>query len=560
MTQAAGDAELADPAGAGRRRTRPGMRSLVPTLVVVAGALLAAGARLPGIGWSPRPDESGFTLVARSWHPTAESPFGRYWVDRPPLLIALVRATDALGGVHGIRWVAVAGCAALVLAAAGVALEVARTGAPDARGRTVILTVVGTTALVSNPSIDLVAAKGEVLSLPLLVGSAWLVLRALRTRSWPAAAVAGLLAGTALGLKQSLAGALVFAAVVLVGEWFRRTLPAGALVRAAAAFLVGMALPWVAVLAWALAEGVHLSALWYAVFGFRADALDVIASGPLGAPLRRAVDLVVVSFTSGLALLLLWFLLSLRRLGRERPVLTVATLAVLLVDCAALVMGGSYWRPYLFGLVPTAVLSLALLASGTPGTSHRPARSRVVTAVVVAVLVAGSVLSGVKWVRTWPAAAQPSTPLLVGQGIGAASRPGDTLTVWGGRADIQLASGLDSPYEHLWSLPARTRDPRAERLAAVLDGPRAPTWFLAWAGLDAWNGLATSTVGPVLRERYVEVGKACRGHRLYRLRDRPRPVPQVGCAAVRAARAASPSSSSTSSPSSSSSSSSNPNR
>ena len=73
-----------------------------------------------------------------------------------------------------------------------------------------------------------------------------------------------------------------------------------------------------------------------------------------------------MGFTSGLVLLLLWFVLSLRRLGRERPVLTLATLAVLLVDCAALVMGGGR-RPYLFGLVPAAVLSLALLASGTRG-------------------------------------------------------------------------------------------------------------------------------------------------------------------------------------------------
>ena len=59
------------------------------------------------------------------------------------------------------------------------------------------------------------------------------------------------------------------------------------------------------------------------------------------------------------------------------------------------------------------------------------------------------------------------------------------------------------------------------------------------AGLDAWDGHAVDTVGPVLRERYVEVGTACGGHRLHRLRDRPRPTPQVSCAAVRAARASS---------------------
>ena len=500
-------------------------RSRGPALVVAACALFAAGARLPGVGWSARPDESGFTIVARTWDPTAESPFGHYWVDRPPLLIALVRLTDSVGGVHGIRWVAVVGCALLVLAAAGVAREVARSGAPGSSDRTVVLTVLGTTALASNAAIDLVAAKGEVLSLPVLVGSAWLVLRSVRTRSVAAAAFAGLLAGTALGLKQNLAGALVFAGVLLVGEWVRNTTSRRDLVPIGGAFLAGAAVPVAATVVWALAEGVRLSALWYALFGFRADAFDVIVGGPLGAPLRRAVDIVGVGFTSGLVLLLLWFVLSLRRLGRERPVLTLATLAVLLVDCAALVMGGSYWRPYLFGLVPAAVLSLALLASGTPGTRQRPARSRVVTGIVVAVLVAGCALSGLQWVRTWPTAAQASTSALLGRGIGTAAEPGDTLTVWGGRADVQLASGMDSPYEHLWSLPARTRDPGSQRLAAVLDGPRAPTWFLAWAGLDAWEDDTPATVGPVLRERYVKVGTACGGHVLFRLRESPAPHP-----------------------------------
>lgn len=515
-----------------RRARAPG---LVP-VVVVACAVLAAAVRLPGIGWSARPDESGFTLVARAWDPATESPFGHYWVDRPPLLIALVRVTDSVGGVHGIRWVALVGCALLVLAAAGVASEVARSGEPDAADRTVVLTVVGTTALVCNAAIDLVAAKGELLSLPLLVGSAWLVLRALRTRSAPVAAVAGLLAGTALGLKQNLVGALVFAAVVLVGERVRRTWETRDLGRIGGAFLGGVVLPVVLTVVWALAEGIRLSALSYAVFGFRGDAFDVIVSGPVGAPLRRAVDLVGVAFTSGLVLLLLWFVLSLRRLARERPVLTLATLAVLLVDCAALVMGGSYWRPYLFGLLPGAVLALALLASGTPATAHRPARSRVVTGVVVAVLVAGCVLSLARWVPTWPVAARPSTAVVVGRGIAAAAEPGDTLTVWGGRADIQLASGMGSPYEHLWSLPARTLDPRSEGLAAVLSGPLAPTWFLAWAGLDAWDGHALTRVGPVLQERYVEAASACGGHVLYRLRDEPRPTPAIDCAAVRAAK------------------------
>ena len=42
-----------------------------------------------------------------------------------------------------------------------------------------------------------------------------------------------------------------------------------------------------------MAEGVRLSALWYAVVGFRADASDVIREGSLAGPLARAFDLPV---------------------------------------------------------------------------------------------------------------------------------------------------------------------------------------------------------------------------------------------------------------------------
>jgi hypothetical protein len=292
-----------------------------------------------------------------------------------------------------------------------------------------------------------------------------------------------------------------------------------------------------ATVAWALASGVRLSALWYAVYGFRAEALDVILAGPKGSTLRRAFGLFEVAMTSGLVLLLLWFLLSLPRLGRERPGLTAAAAAVVLVDSATIVLGGSYWRPYLFGLVPGAVLALALLASGT-APPHRLATSRVVTTVVVACLVAGSVLSGVRWVRAWTASELPSTPVLVGRGIAAASQPGDTLTIWAGRADLQLASGLASPYRYLWSLPARTRDPGSTELAAVLEGPDAPTWFLAWSPLDAWEDRTPAALQTVLSRRYTAVGTACGGRALYRLRDAPRPAPAVSCAAVRAARSA----------------------
>ncbi len=509
-------------------------RPSASTLVVVACALVAAAARMPSIGRSLGPDESGFTLVARTWHPTPASPYGQYWVDRPPPLIALVKLTDAIGGLHALRWVAALGCALLVLAAAALARQVARTGAPGTSGRAAVLTALGVTALVSSASIDLVYAKGEVLSLPLLVGSAWLVLRALHSRSALAAVLAGLLAGSAIGLKQNLFNGIVFAVVVLVGETVRHTLTRRDLARLGGAFLGAALLPAAVTAGWALAAGVHLSALWYAIYGFRSDAFDVILSGPVGAPIRRAEHLVVVATTTGLALLFLWFLLSSRRLSRERPVLTLATIAVMVVDAVSLALGGSYWTPYLFGMVPAAALSLALLTSADPATP-RWGRHRVVTGAVVAVLVASSVVAGARWVRSWPTNG-PSNGVAVGRAIGAASHPGDTLTVWGGQADVQLASALASPYQYLWSLPARTRDPGSTQLAALLAGPQAPTWFLSWAGLDAWRDGTAASVGPVLRERYVRVGQACGGHILYRQKAAPRDAPAVSCAPIRAAR------------------------
>ena len=64
-------------------------------------------------------------------------------------------------------------------------------------------------ALTRLAMIDLVAAKGELLSLPFLVGSFWLSLRGLRTRSTWCAFAAGLAGAVALGLKQNMAGGLV---------------------------------------------------------------------------------------------------------------------------------------------------------------------------------------------------------------------------------------------------------------------------------------------------------------------------------------------------------------
>ena len=77
---------------------------------VAVAALLTLLLRVPGMTRAIRPDEAGFLLVARSWDPSADSVFGRYFVDRPPILIAFFRLGDALGGILTIRVLGALAC------------------------------------------------------------------------------------------------------------------------------------------------------------------------------------------------------------------------------------------------------------------------------------------------------------------------------------------------------------------------------------------------------------------------------------------------------------------
>lgn len=124
--------------------------------------------------------------------------------------------------------------------------------------------------------------------------------------------------------------------------------------------------------------------------------------------------------------------------------------------------------------------------------------------------------------------------MLLGRSIASASEPGDTLTTVGGKADLQLASGLASPYPYLWSLPARVRDPGSRDLAAVLAGSRAPTWVVVWGGLETRGEDTVASVAPRLRDRYERVGTACGGNPVYRLRGAERPTPALSCSRLRA--------------------------
>ena len=173
-------------------------------LAAAAAVLL----RAPSLGWPLRPDEAGFLLVARTWHAQPDSVFGHYWVDRPPQVIALLGLTDQVGGPYFHRAVGALLCGLLVIAAAAAASELGRwEGLTDdiEIQRVSRWTAVLAAALVGNAEIDAVAVKGELLGIPLVMWSCWLILRAVRRHSW----LAALLAGTAATVAEQVADLVV---------------------------------------------------------------------------------------------------------------------------------------------------------------------------------------------------------------------------------------------------------------------------------------------------------------------------------------------------------------
>ncbi len=501
-----------------------------PTSRVVVGLamVVAVLGRIPSLQWPLRPDEAGFLLVARAWHPEPDSMFGTYWVDRPPPIIALFKLSDWLGGPYFIRVFAALAAALFVLAAAGTARRLAEYAGARSADRIGAWVAVATAALTSHAAIDSVAAKGEILGLPLVMGSCWFAINALMRRSVWHAAAAGALAVLAVGLKQNLFGGLVFGGVLLVAALATSRLERRDFLRLAGAAIAGALLPVLATVGWCLAAGVRLSTLAYVTLGFRVDANSVLASQPSSTVDARIHTLLVIALFSGLAALGVWFVLRLPRLLRRATVPTAAVAAMLVVDTAGVFLSGSYWRTYLLVPIAPAALCLGLLlADEQLMTRHWRHWVSLITRVLVAFTLLSSVLALVEWERTIDA--YLPTEYLTGRAIGGAAQPGDTLLVYGGRADIQWASGLRSPYEHLWSLPMRTLDPDLEELESVLTGPAAPTWFVQSKRLDEWSEAGTDGIREELLEDYQLVAIACGAYRIYHKRRLERPELRVDC-------------------------------
>jgi hypothetical protein len=480
-------------------QTLPRRRTVRLDRFLVGALLVSTALRVPGFLATPSSDEAGFLLVARAWAPNGESLYGPYWVDRPPVLIAAYRWTDALFGAAGPRLLAGVLAALLVVAVHLLAARIA--GPSPARLATVV-----TVTLLADPELSAWTAKGEVLGTPLVALSCLLLVKALDSddvrRSARLAALAGGCALAACGFKQSLVGGLVFATVLLVGSVLTERVSLPRAGRAAAHFAAGGSVPVIACLAWVAASPATFGAAWYQVVGFRADASAVLAASDSRAPVDRAHDLALLFVVCGMAPLLALAAGSARRWWHRWSALSAAVVAMTAVDLVGVVVSGSFWHAYLVPLVPDVALLAALAASTGPP-------MRTLTRFVTALAVVLTLVSYVGFARDRLFSPTPSGPWQVGAAISEVAGPDDTIVSLYGSAELVEASGLSSPYRHLWSLPMRTLDPDQDELRGVLSSDLAPTWVVAVLPVTSWHLDDDHRLRTLLLQHYRLAAPSC---------------------------------------------------
>ena len=491
-------------------------RLVVPLL---GCALLAVALRLPFLRDPLGSDESGLLLVVRHFGSGA-TPYGDYWVDRPPLLLGYFWLADRLAGVDGVRLL---GCVvSVVLVAVAAWSGHLLSGHRGAVWAGVTAALLGSSYVIAGHLMNgmLQAATLTLLSCALTVAA----MRA-KDRGWQwlaLLAAAGAAGAAAAMVKQNFVCGLAFGAAVVLASRAYGWLTSRQAVRALVAGAVGVLAATAALVGWSLAHGVTVGELWFAIVEFRVLATELTNETAMAASRHRIDTLTLAFLLSGLAAVVAVFVAALPDLLRdpERGRHAAGVTALFLVAALGILGGGSWWRHYLVQLVPAAVLATSLLAARADRWA-RAARGAVLLTAVASVIggIAGATVEE-----------EPATQVKVGEYLGAAAEPDDTAVVTWGHAEVLLYAGLDSPYPHLWSLPARTLDRDLSELTRVVTGPRPPTWLVEWRSFRSWDGSGDARLARVVAERYRVVGTPC-GQQLYLLRGVERDLPPpVTCA------------------------------
>lgn len=451
------------------------------------------------------PDEAGFYLVAKDWSFAGPHLYGHYFVDRPPGLLAIYKVATLTGHTTSIRLIALVFALLVVVLLAWTAHRI---------GAAVLPTALTAAAFVANPVDESVFGSSGMMALPFAVGAIAALVAAVTSSSTRAsyawAGAAGLSAIAAMSVKQNFMDGFVFALVALLVLALRRELPVRRAVLLALSGLGGTLLGVALMLGVALAGAGGVPAWWLASVSFRFRASEVIVGSAGAGTTARMLEVLLVLVVTGMVTLTLALVWRVLRGGFRGSAWAWAAGVTLVVEVASIAAGGSYWPHYALQLVPTLALGAGI------------AWRRSVLVKAMAGLCAVSTLANAVGYAVVRHQHQEDSNFAIARWVATSAKPGDTATVLYGHAEIQLATGMWSPYSHLWSLPARTLDPHLDELVGLTSGPDAPTWVVAFNHPDSWHLDASGRLRAVLEERYQPVGRVCGRPQVWLLRSATR--------------------------------------
>jgi hypothetical protein len=426
------DGERGDERADGREQA--GVRKVrdwgAPALVAAGAALLAVGARLPFVGAPLTADEGGYAEAARLWERGGVL-YRDVWVDRPQgLMLAYRLIVDVGGSQTVIRMLAgvVAGLVVLSVMRLGVELGGRLVGSAAA----VLLATVG-----SSPFVESFTLAGELLATHPATLAVIAFVRFVRDGRDGWLLATGLLAGSALMVKQSALDALV--AVVATLLWTRRRGGIGP----ALIVLGGAAVPVVL----GVLGAAGLGDWWDAVVGYRGQG-DSLLTGSTGHRLDQFLDTLPAA-AAGLGLLAL-----LAAAGWRRAPFLVR--AWVLAAALGVLGGGNFHAHYYIQLAPP----LALVAGYGVRRLYEE-RSRALVAAAAGVAVATVALTVPLWLEdgagqardVWPNDPHLTSDRAVADYIRAHTRPGQPIQVVWAAAGVYYLADRRPAVRYMWRRP-----------------------------------------------------------------------------------------------------------
>ncbi len=396
-------------------------------LVAVGTAALAVLLRLPFLSAPLTADEGGYAEAARLWA-RGDTLYRDIWVDRPQGLELVFRAVVAAGSSPDV----IRGAAALVGALCVVAtlvLALRLVGRTAAYATALLMATAG-----SSPFLEAFTLAGELVASLFVILALLAFTSYMRSHSLAWLAVAGLVGGCAVMVKQSAFDALLAMLAYVVWTERRRAL------RPAAVIVAGAAAP---VVAGALAA-VSLHRWWFAVVGYRGSG-DSLVTGSF----VHRLDLLANSLPAaakGLGLLALLAVVG----WRGSPLLVRLWLGAAALGVLG---GGNFHFHYYLQLVPP----LAILAgAGVENLVERRAWRTALAFVAVAV---GTVVVTVPlWFdgpaaqakAIWPDDVHLRHDAAVVHYLDAHTRPGQKVLVLWAAANVYYLADRAPVIPYMW--------------------------------------------------------------------------------------------------------------